>query len=104
VFVSGRPVHDRDMSQVLSPLVVMIMAMVVPAVSVAVRVNVPVGVGPHSHGPDLDLRADHAGRHGYHEGPDVTPDVEQDRALPGKGVLDRLLDAHDAWVVPGWVW
>ena len=35
--------------------------------------------------------------------PIVAPDVEQDRALPGKRVLAGR-GAHDACVVPGTVW
>jgi hypothetical protein len=85
---------------------------VVPAVRMVVPVPVPVVVPvlvvghDVQRGPDradLDLDPDHVGRRRHHEGAHVTPDVEQDRALPGVRVLD-LRGAHDACVVPGWVW
>src|SRR4029077_7142130 len=71
--------------------VVMRVAVVVPPVGVVCH---------HSHGADLHLGVDHGRRHRHDERSDVVPDVEQDGALPGEGVLGR---AHTA-VVPGSVW
>ena len=86
-----RPLDDRDMGEV--PVVVRV-AVVVPWV-------VPVGMAVrHPHGTDLHLGVDHRARHRHDEGTDVVPDVEQDRALPGEGVLGG---AHTA-AVPGSVW
>ena len=44
-----------------------------------------------------------SGGHGDDQRTDVSPDVEQDGALPGVRVLGRR-GAHDAFVVPGSVW
>ena len=53
---------------------------------------------------DLDLEPYRLLRHRDHERADVTPDVEQDGALPGPCVLGVASWPHDAAVVPGLVW
>ncbi len=64
-------------------------------------------------GADLDLDADRRGRHLDDQRPDVVPDVEQDGALPRKGILGVAVPvpvpvpgAHqfDERDVPGMVW
>ena len=82
-----RPVHDRHVRVV---------------VPVAVVMDVARPTAPSR--PDLHLLPDHPGGHGHHECADLSPDVEQDGALPGEGVLDWPGASHDAFVVPGTVW
>jgi len=86
------------------PVVVRVPVVVGMSVVVIVVVDVGVLVPQLALAHDLDLLPRHRGRHGHDERAHVAPDVEQDRALPGEGVLHRCRGTHDAAVVPGSVW
>ena len=71
----------------MRPVAVALLVAVVMAVLVAVVVVVGVGLAVP---PVLDLGALPGGEQVQDDGPDVSPDVEQDRALAGIRVLGKV--------------
>jgi hypothetical protein len=88
-----RPSHDRNMRMLGSPVGMIMVVPVMITVSVimvivVLTLGMSVVVGPDSAGgSELDFDALHFGGHCDDQGANVTADVEQDRPLPGVGIL-----------------